>query len=74
MPPLAPFPALGDLNLADLPNLLAAPNLLPQSPLPPLPTLEALGSVLPTTAMAEKKLTPTEQQAMGKNNEEFLQK
>uniref|UniRef100_A0A914YEA0 Uncharacterized protein n=1 Tax=Panagrolaimus superbus TaxID=310955 RepID=A0A914YEA0_9BILA len=76
MPPVAPLPALGDLNLADLPNLLAAPNLLvPPSSLPPLPSLAPLGTTLPLlTTLAEKKLTEKEQQATGKTNEEFLQK
>ena len=77
---------LADFNLADLPHLLAAPNLFPQSPLPPLPTLEALTKPLLTSALAssastqaastvlsEKQLT-TAEQALGKTNEEFLQK
>uniref|UniRef100_A0AC34GIW0 Uncharacterized protein n=1 Tax=Panagrolaimus sp. ES5 TaxID=591445 RepID=A0AC34GIW0_9BILA len=76
MPPVAPLPALGDLNLADLPNLLAAPNLLvPASSLPPLPSLAPLlGSTLPLTTLAAKKITEQDQQAIGKTNEEFLQK
>uniref|UniRef100_A0AC34F7E9 Uncharacterized protein n=1 Tax=Panagrolaimus sp. ES5 TaxID=591445 RepID=A0AC34F7E9_9BILA len=76
MPPVAPLPALEDLNLADLPNLLAAPNLLvPASSLPPLPSLAPLlGSTLPLTTLAAKKITEQDQQAIGKTNEEFLQK
>uniref|UniRef100_A0AC35FQ46 Uncharacterized protein n=1 Tax=Panagrolaimus sp. PS1159 TaxID=55785 RepID=A0AC35FQ46_9BILA len=75
MPPIAPIPALGDLNLADLPSLLAAPNLLvPASALPTLPSLAPLGTTLSLTTLAEKKLTEEEQRATGKTNEEFLQK